>query len=102
MIATPPALVVNVTPPALAATTGGSLLVLAILLPVIAILLSFAAGGRNAERVTLALTPIGLAIALAITWLVWSSGAPVVYNVADSRRRSALRCARTACPASCC
>ena len=51
------------TPPALAATAGGSLLVLAILAPCAGILLSFVLGGRFAERVALGLTPIGLAIA---------------------------------------
>jgi multicomponent Na+:H+ antiporter subunit D len=70
------------TPPALAVTAGGSLLMLAILAPVAGILLSFALGGRFAERVALGLTPIGLAIAVAIAVLVWRSGAPLVYNVA--------------------
>ena len=60
---------------------NGSLLVLAILAPVAGILLSFALGGRFAERVALGLTPIGLAIAIAIAALVWRSGAPLVYNV---------------------
>jgi formate hydrogenlyase subunit 3/multisubunit Na+/H+ antiporter MnhD subunit len=67
---------------ALAPTFGGPLLVLAILLPVTGILVSFALGGRFAERVALALTPVGLALALTIAYLVWRSGAPVVYNVA--------------------
>ncbi len=70
------------TPSALAATAGGSLLVLAILAPVAGILLSFVLGGRFAERVALSLTPLGLAIAVAIAVLVWRSGAPLVYNVA--------------------
>jgi formate hydrogenlyase subunit 3/multisubunit Na+/H+ antiporter MnhD subunit len=70
------------TAPALDPTFGGPLLVLAILLPVSGILLSFALGGRFAERVALALTPVGLLLALAIAFLVWRSGAPVVYNVA--------------------
>ncbi|MGO9390559.1 complex I subunit 5 family protein [Rhodoblastus sp.] len=70
------------TSAALGPTPGGPLLVLAILAPVAGILLSFALGGRFAERVALALTPIGLALALAIAFLVWRSGAPVVYNVA--------------------
>ena len=39
---------------------GGFLLVLAILLPAAGIILSFALGGRNAERVALAITPFGL------------------------------------------
>ena len=70
------------TPPALAATAGGSLLVLAILAPCAGILLSFVLGGRFAERVALGLTPIGLAIAVAIAVLVWRTRAPLVYNVA--------------------
>ena len=70
------------TPPALAATAGGSLLVLAILLPSAGILLSFALGGRFAERVALGIMPVGLAIAIAVAILVWRSGAPVVYNLA--------------------
>jgi formate hydrogenlyase subunit 3/multisubunit Na+/H+ antiporter MnhD subunit len=44
--------------------------------------LSFALGGRFAERVALALAPVGLALALTIAFLIWISGAPVVYNVA--------------------
>ena len=67
---------------ALEPTYGGPLLVLAILLPVIGVLLSFVLGGRFAERVALVLAPLGLALALAIAFLVWRSGAPVVYNVA--------------------
>ena len=70
------------TPPALSATPGGSLLMLAILAPAAGILLSFVLGGRFAERVALGLTPVGLAIAIAIAVLVGRSGAPLVYNVA--------------------
>jgi len=70
------------TPPALAATAGGFLLVLAILLPSAGILLSLALGGRFAERVALGIMPVGLAIAIAVSILVWRSGAPVVYNLA--------------------
>ena len=62
------------TPPALAATAGGSLLVLAILAPCAGILLSFVLGGRFAERVALGLTPIGLAIAIAIAVLCLAHG----------------------------
>ena len=70
------------TPAALAATPGGSLLVLAILLPVAGILLSFVLGGRFAERVALGILPIGVALAFAIAALVWRSGGRIVYNVA--------------------
>ncbi len=69
-------------PAALAATPGGSLLVLAILLPVAGILLSFLLGGRFAERVALGILPIGVALAFAIAALVWRSGGRIVYNVA--------------------
>jgi formate hydrogenlyase subunit 3/multisubunit Na+/H+ antiporter MnhD subunit len=64
-----------------AATPGGFLLVLAILAPVAGILLSFALGGRSAERVALGLTPIGLALACAIAFCVGRAGAPLVYDI---------------------
>ena len=70
------------TPPALAATAGGSLLVLAILLPAAGILMSFVLGGRFAERIALGILPFGLALAVAIAVLVGRSGAPIVYNIA--------------------
>src|SRR5262245_3686475 len=53
------------------ATAGGFLPVLAIVLPVAGVLLSLALGGRQAERVALALMPIGLAVAVAIAVGVW-------------------------------
>ena len=62
-------------------TPGGFLLVLAILLPVGGVLLSFVLGGRFAERVALAVTPFGLALALAIAARVAHSGQPLVYAV---------------------
>ena len=64
-----------------ATTPGGFLLVLAILLPVGGVLLSFVLGGRFAERVALAVTPLGLALALAIAAGVAHSGQPLVYAV---------------------
>ena len=48
------------------ATSGGSLLVLALVLPVAGMLLAFAAGGRHAERIVLATLPLGLVIAATI------------------------------------
>jgi formate hydrogenlyase subunit 3/multisubunit Na+/H+ antiporter MnhD subunit len=63
-------------------TNGGALLVLAILLPVAGILVSFALGGRSAERIALGSAPLALALALAILVEVWSAGRPVVYVVA--------------------
>jgi multicomponent Na+:H+ antiporter subunit D len=67
------------TAQALTTTAGGFLLVLAILAPVAGVLLSFVLGGRHAERIALALMPIGLAIAIAIAVLVSRSGRPLVY-----------------------
>jgi multicomponent Na+:H+ antiporter subunit D len=60
-------------------TPGGSLLVLAILLPCAGIILSFVLGGRNAERVALGLMPFGFAIACAIAFHVVSAGKPIIY-----------------------
>src|SRR5579863_7338264 len=70
------------TLPAPESTAGGSLLVLAILTPAAGILLSFALGGRWAERIALGLMPVGFAIAVAIAVLIFRSGAPLVYDVA--------------------
>lgn len=63
-------------------TSGGALLVLAILLPAAGILASFALGGRNAERIALGSAPIALLIALAILAEVWGSGQPIRYAIA--------------------
>jgi len=62
-------------------TPGGYLLVLAILLPVAGIILSFTPGGRNAERIALGSTPCGLALACAIAFHVGWAGKPVVYAI---------------------
>ncbi|MFT3730494.1 MAG: proton-conducting transporter membrane subunit [Hyphomicrobium sp.] len=62
-----------------ATTTGGYLLVLAILLPVAAILAAFALGGRYAERTALVFMPIGLVIAVAIAIHICRAGEPLVY-----------------------
>jgi multicomponent Na+:H+ antiporter subunit D len=62
-----------------AATAGGFLLVLSIVVPLGGALLAFAAGGRHLERVALATLPIGLAIAVAIAFTMPSTGAPLVY-----------------------
>ena len=45
---------------------GGFLLVLSLVVPVAGMLLAFAAGGRQVERIALATMPLGLAIAVAI------------------------------------
>jgi multicomponent Na+:H+ antiporter subunit D len=68
-----------VTAYAFAATAGGFLLVLAIILPVAGVLLSLVLGGRHAERVALGLMPAGLGTAFAVAVLLWGSGKPLVY-----------------------
>ena len=68
--------------PAETTTSGGALLVLAILLPSAGILASFALGGRNAERIALGSAPLALAIALAVLAEVWRAGRPIVYAIA--------------------
>jgi formate hydrogenlyase subunit 3/multisubunit Na+/H+ antiporter MnhD subunit len=64
-----------------ATTPGGYLLVLAILLPVVGMILSFTPGGRNAERIALCSTPFGFALACAIAFHVNRAGKPIVYLV---------------------
>ena len=66
---------------AIAATAGGGLLALAILLPALGVLLSFLIGGRRAEWIALGLMPVELAVAVAIACLVWRSGEPLVYTL---------------------
>ncbi len=67
---------------AIAATAGGGLLPLAILLPALGVLMSLLLGGRNAERIALGLMPAELAVAVAIAYFVWRSGQPLVYTLA--------------------
>jgi multicomponent Na+:H+ antiporter subunit D len=62
-------------------TPAGFLLVLAVLLPVVGIILSFVTGGRHADRITLALTPFGSALACAIAFRVGQSGRSVIYTI---------------------
>ncbi|SDS76134.1 complex I subunit 5 family protein [Bradyrhizobium canariense] len=66
-----------------ATTTGGALLVLAIVLPVAGVLLSLVAGGRHVEKIALVLLPSGLGVALVIFAEVWRSGHPLTYIVGD-------------------
>jgi multicomponent Na+:H+ antiporter subunit D len=61
------------------ATSGGWLLVLAIVLPVAGVLMAFAAGGRHAERIVLATLPLGLVIAGTIVATLLRAGGPLVY-----------------------
>jgi formate hydrogenlyase subunit 3/multisubunit Na+/H+ antiporter MnhD subunit len=60
-------------------SADGSLLVLAIVLPVVGVLLAFVAGGRGVGRVAMATLPLGLAVAVAIARAVGRTGAPLVY-----------------------
>ena len=62
-----------------AVTSGGSLLVLSIMVPLAGALLAFAVGGRHLERVALVTLPVGLAIAVAIAFAMPSTGEPLVY-----------------------
>jgi multicomponent Na+:H+ antiporter subunit D len=62
-----------------AATTGGFLLVLAIVVPLAGVLLAFAAGGRHVERIAFGTMPLGVAIAVAIVVTMRQAGAPLVY-----------------------
>ena len=63
------------------ATWGGGLLVLALMLPVAALMLAFVLGGRNAERLVLATLPLGLGVAIAIAAAVIRQGAPLHYDL---------------------
>jgi multicomponent Na+:H+ antiporter subunit D len=62
-----------------AATSGGFLLVLSIVLPAVGMLLVFAAGGRRGGWIALGIMPVGLAIAVAIIVAIRRTGAPLVY-----------------------
>jgi len=64
-----------------ASTSGGALLVVAIVLPIVGVLLALALGGRHAERVALALMPTLLAVAAAIALCVWRTGEIAQYVV---------------------
>ena len=62
-----------------AATPGGALLVLSLVVPSLGILLAFGLGGRHVERIGLLTIGLGLAVAAAIAERVAQSGAPLVY-----------------------
>ena len=57
----------------------GYLLVLAIILPVAGVLLSFVLGGRNAERTALCVIPVGLGVVGAILYEVSRTGQTLTY-----------------------
>jgi formate hydrogenlyase subunit 3/multisubunit Na+/H+ antiporter MnhD subunit len=60
---------------------GGSLLVLAILLPVGGVLASFLLGGRAAEQIALRIAPVGFALAWLIAMQISGTGAPISYAI---------------------
>jgi formate hydrogenlyase subunit 3/multisubunit Na+/H+ antiporter MnhD subunit len=60
-------------------TPGGSLLVLALLLPVVGVLLSFAVGGRHSARIALGALLLGLVLMVAILAALLASGDALVY-----------------------
>ncbi len=61
------------------ATAEGFLLVLSLIVPIAGVLLAFAAGGRQVERIALVTMPLGLAIAIAVAVALPQSGDPIVY-----------------------
>jgi multicomponent Na+:H+ antiporter subunit D len=65
--------------PDMVTTTGAFLLVLSIAVPVASVLLAFAAGGRQVERIALVTMALGLAIAIAIGIVLRRTGDPLVY-----------------------
>jgi formate hydrogenlyase subunit 3/multisubunit Na+/H+ antiporter MnhD subunit len=62
-------------------TPGGALLVWALIFPAAGVLLALVLGGRHAERIVLALMPVGLGLAIAIAAGVLRADAALVYVV---------------------
>lgn len=60
-------------------TPGGMLLVLAVLVPFVAVMAGLVLGGRNAERVALATVAAGLVIVIEIARSLLASSEPLVY-----------------------
>jgi multicomponent Na+:H+ antiporter subunit D len=60
-------------------TPDGYLLVLVLTVPVVALLLAFVLGGRNAERVTLLAAAVGLVIAGLLAVALWRSDQVLIY-----------------------
>ena len=60
-------------------TSGGLLLVLAVMVPFVGVLAGFALGGRNAQRVAVATILAGLGVAIAIAAATARSGDMLVY-----------------------
>ena len=67
------------TPIAEATTSGGFLLVLALVLPLLGVFVALILGGRNARRVAMLTIPAGLALAVAIGFELMQSGQTLVY-----------------------
>lgn len=67
--------------PIAVSTPGGALLVWALIFPAAGALLALALGGRQAERIALALMPVGLGLAIAIAAGVLRANAALVYVV---------------------
>src|SRR6516164_3342264 len=65
------------------ATAGGSLLILAIALPLVGVLFSLALGGRYAERIALTVMPTGVVVALAVGATVWRTHDVLQYFVGN-------------------
>jgi formate hydrogenlyase subunit 3/multisubunit Na+/H+ antiporter MnhD subunit len=64
-----------------APTAGGFLTVLEIMVPVACVPLALLLGGRQAERVAMAVMPVGVGVAFAIAVLIGRTGQPLVYFV---------------------
>lgn len=64
-----------------ATTSGGLLLVMAIIVPVVAILAQLLFGGRYLNLIVQAAVLAGLAVAASIAVAVWQSGEPLVYVI---------------------
>lgn len=71
----------GVDPVAALMDLGGKLLPLTLFLPMIAMLLVFALGGRAAGRLVLAVLTLGLLLAVTIAATVLARGAPLVYDL---------------------
>ena len=67
--------------PVAVSTPGGALLVWALIFPAAGALLALALGGRHAERIVLALMPVGLGLAIAVAAGVLHADAALVYVV---------------------
>jgi formate hydrogenlyase subunit 3/multisubunit Na+/H+ antiporter MnhD subunit len=60
-------------------TSGGWLLLVAVLAPFVGVLAGLALGGRNAQRVAMLTMPVGLIVAVGIAFTLQQSGATLVY-----------------------